>query len=280
MNRNFYWLLFSLLSGCIPRQSYLLSPQNASSMVYHVIPMKVDSMPSAIYVNGVFSTGQANDRGTDHVFLFQGGVHRSHNFGNFQAFYGGSLTMGSYLLAEFYKPNRDDLGNLVYPYQFDSLNHMPASNNFFGSYGFSGGINIVATHQHLKKNRHSEWRIVGIETSMQNEFGKYADLRSKLPDSAANAIYRKRFSAYLGLYTEWLWSNQQLTEFGVKISVGEDLSPGSCYGRYYSSMSLPLYTLSFNYHITKQKFTGYVQGNFGTYASNIQFGLSYRLGKK
>ena len=249
-------------------------------MVYHVIPMKSDSLKSAIYVNGIFSTGTANDQGADHVFLFQGGVHRSHNFGIFQAFYGASLSMGSYRVGEFYKPYRDNLGNLLYPYKFDSLNRTPASSNFFGSYGFSGGINIVATHQHLKKSRHSEWRILGIETSMQNEFGKYADLRSKLPDTAANAIFRKQFSAYLGLYTEWLWSNQKQTEFGFKISAGEDLSPGSCYGRYYSELSLPLFSLSLNYHVTRQKYTGFMQVNFGSYASNIQFGLSYRLGKK
>ncbi len=86
-----------------------------------------------------FLPDQQTTGAADHVFFFQGGAHRSHNFGIFQAYYGASLTMGSYRVGEFYKPFRDNPGNLLYPYKFDSLNPTPASNNFFGSYGFSGG---------------------------------------------------------------------------------------------------------------------------------------------
>jgi len=63
--------MISLL-GCVERQSYYLSPQNANSNPYRAIPMKADSLKSAIYMNGVFSTGSANDRAADHVTAFQG----------------------------------------------------------------------------------------------------------------------------------------------------------------------------------------------------------------
>jgi hypothetical protein len=239
--------------------------------------MKADSLKSAIYASIVFTTGSANDQGSDYLFVFQGSVHRSNNFGIFQAYYGANLSLGSYHVSDYY--NVHNLG-YSYPYYQDTLNHIPNSNNFFGSYGVSGGINIVTTHPHLNKNKHSEWRILGLETSLQKEFGQYADFRDKLPDSAADIIFRKHFSAYLGLYSEWLWTNRDQVEFGFKIAFGTDLFPGSDYSNFYSPSILPLHCFSIAYHVKKDHFTGFIQTNFGTSASNIQFGVSYRLGKK
>jgi hypothetical protein len=234
--------------------------------------MKADSMKSAFYMNTTFASGSANDQGADHLFVFQGSLHRSNNFGIFQAYYGANLSLGSYHVSEYYN-------YYGYSYPLDTLNHISNSNNFFGSYGVSGGINIVTTHQHVRKYRHSEWRILGLETSLQKEFGQYADFRDKLPDSAANIIFRKHFSAYMGLYTEWLWTNRDKVEFGFKMAAGMDLNPGSSYSNYYGPSILPLYFFSIAYHVKKDRFTAFIQTNFGTYADNIQFGLSYRLGK-
>ena len=246
------------------------------------MPMKHDSLKSAIYLNTVFSTGSANDRGADYVMSFQGSIHRSQQFGIFQTYFGANLSMGSYHVADYYNLNHHYYfnGGNGNPYTMDSSNHIPASGNFFGSYGVSGGINIVAPHEHIRKYRHSEWRALGLETSLQWEFGKYADLRNQLADSAANVIFRKQFSSYLGLYTEWLWTNRVQAEFGFKMAAGMDLSPGSHYSSYYASSILPLYVFSIAYHIKKDHVTGFMQINFGTYADNIQFGLTYRLGKR
>ena len=270
--------MISLL-GCVERQSYYLSPQNANSNPYRAIPMKADSLKSAIYMNGVFSTGSANDRAADHVTAFQGSFHRSNNFAIFQTYYGANLSLGSYHVTDYYNSTHNYYG-FGNPYPTDSLNHIPNSRNFFGSYGISGGINIVATHQHIRRYRHSEWRILGLETSLQREFGKYSDFRDKLPDTAANIIFRKHFSAYLGLYTEWLWTNRDKFEFGFKMGVGTDLCPGSNYSNYYGPSILPLYCFSIAYHVKKDHFTGFIQTNFGSFADNIQFGVTYRLGKK
>lgn len=270
--------VISLLNSCIYRQGYYLSPLNANSSPYHAIPMKIDSLRSAIYVNGIFSNGSANDQGADHVTAFQGGIHRSNNFSIFQAYYGANLTLGSYRVSEYYN-STIFYGGYGSPLINDSLNHIPNSVNFFGSYGVSGGIDIVTTHQHIRKYRHSEWRILGLETSLQREFGKYSDFRNKLPDTTANIIFRKHFSAYAGLYTEWIWTNKHKTEVGFKMAVGMDLSPGNCYSNYYAPSILPLHCFSIAYHVKKGHITGYIQANFGTYADNIQFGLSYRLGR-
>jgi hypothetical protein len=265
----------SLIYGCgYYRPAYYLSPQNANSNPYHERPMKSDSLNSALYANAVFFNGSANYSGTDHNFGFEGSLHRSNQFSVFQSYYGANITMGSYHVGDYYNYNYG------YNNPFDTTVHIPGSGNFFGSFGVSGGINLVATHQHRKKNRHSEWRILGIETSIQKEFGNYAVWRDKLPDSLANIIYSRHFSAYLGLYTEWVWTNKHNTELGFKLAMGEDLDPGSCYRNYLAESILPLHTVSITYHVTKSHFTGFVQTNFGTYASNIQFGFSYRLGKK
>jgi hypothetical protein len=274
-------LLISFYSGCIPeREEYLLSPLNAGSNPYRTIPMKNDSLKSGIYVNGVFSSGSASDRGADHVTMFQGSLHRSNNFGVFQAYYGANLSLGSYYVEDYYSLNHNFNGGGGYPFLIDSSNHIPATHKFFGSYGISGGINIVATHQHVRIYRHSEWRILGLETSLQKEFGSYSDMRNKLPDSAANIIFRRHFSAYLGLYSEWLWTNHNKIAFGFKLAAGTDLNPGNNYSQYYAQSILPLYCFSITYHMSKDPFTVFIQTNFGTYADNIQFGISYRLGKK
>lgn len=197
-----------------------------------------------------------------------------------QAYYGANLSLGSYYIENYYNLSYNyNLGN-GYPYLRDSTNHIPASHKFFGSYGISGGINIVSTHEHVRKYRHSEWRILGVETSLQKEFGTYSNMREKIPDTAANIIFRKQFSAYLGLYTEWLWTNRDKIEFGLKMATGTDLNPGSSYSDYYAASILPLYSFSIAFHVKKNRYTGFIQTNFGTYADNIQFGLSYRLGKK
>jgi hypothetical protein len=271
-------LTLFLLNGCVPeRQGYLLSPQNASSNTYHVIPMITDSIRSSMYVSGIFSTGTANDHASDQVNMFQGSLHRSNHFGVFQSYYGVNFSLGSYHVKEYYNFNYDFNGNSGNPYIRDSSNHIPDSHQFFGSYGFSGGINIVTAHEHSLKYRHSEWRILGLETSLQNEFGSYSDMRGKLPDTAANVIFRKKFSAYLGLYTEWLWTDRHQIESGFKMAAGMDLNPGNCYTNYYAPSILPLYCFSLTYHVRKDRYTGFIQTNFGTYADNIQIGFSYRL---
>jgi hypothetical protein len=270
-------IIIPLFTSCIERRSYYLSPQNANSSPYHAIPMKGDSLKSAIYASTVFTSGYANVQSSDHLFAFQGSVHRSNNFGFFQAYYGANLSLGSYHVSDYY--NIYNLG-YNYPYFQDTLNHIPNSNNFFGSYGVSAGINIVTTNQHVKKYKHSEWRILGLETSLQNEFGAYSDFRDKLSDTAASIIFRKHFSAYMGLYSEWLWTNKDQFEFGVKMGFGTDLNPGSSYTNYYGPSILPLRCFSIAWHVKKDHFTGFIQTNFGSYATNIQWGLSYRLGKK
>lgn len=276
------FLFVTCFSSCLyERHGYYLSPQNSNSHPYQPIPMKADSLKSAIYANAVFATGTANDYGTDWINVFMMGLHRSHNFGDFQAYYGANLSLGSYHLADYYNSHYVYSGGLFGTYiPGDSLYHIPGSAKFFGGYGVSGGINFVTTSHHEKYGKHAEWRVLGVETSLQNEFGEYKDFRKNLPDSAANIIFRNHFTAYLGFYTEWLWTNRSLMEFGFKIVGGWLLnSPGNYSNWNNSNYIFPVTYFSPSFHVTKDHYTGFIQFNFGTYADNFQFGFTYHLGK-
>ncbi len=262
--------------GCTPeRQGYLLSPQNNTSLPYHAIPMKEDSLRGATYLSGIFTMGSANARLADGLYALQGNIHRSNNLGLIQIYYGANLTLGSYLISDFYNYSHYP----GYPTAGDSLNHTPSSTHSFGSYGIMGGLNIVKTHSHIRKSTFSEWRILGLETSLQNEFGNYADYRHSLPDSAMNIIFRKHFNAYLGIYTEWLWTSRNKMEYGIKLSAGTDLNQTANFSNYYAYSIFPLYTFSIAVHVRKDRFVGFVQTNMSNYAANVQLGFNYRLGK-
>ncbi len=276
------FIYLTLFSSCFTeRQAYFLAPQNAAANPYHAMPMKSDSLKSAFYANGVYTNGSANDRQSDHVWSLEGSLHRSHNFGIFQAYYGANLTLGSYNISDYYRSDYRYSGGFIGTYYpVDTPYHIAATNKFFGAYGVSGGINLVMSHEHKKYNKHSEWRALGLETSLQNEFGEYNQFRKNLSDTGANVNFRNSFSAYLGLYTEWVWTSRYKTEGGVKLAWGLCINPENNYLKYLDRPITPLLNFSVNWHVTRNRYTGFMQINLGTYADNIQFGLTYRLTKK
>src|SRR4030095_6306622 len=99
MNPNLISAFFIVLlfSSClVHRRGMYLSPLDSQSNPYHTIPLKSDSLKSAVYGSLVYTTGTANDQGRDWVNAGQASIFRSHNLGNFQAYYGGNITLGSY----------------------------------------------------------------------------------------------------------------------------------------------------------------------------------------
>src|SRR5450432_3183904 len=102
-------------SSCIST-AYFYSPANASSVPYHAIPLKSDSLKGATYASSFFTLGGANDGWRDGVYAFQGRIHRSNNFGNFQAYHGANLSLGTYHIAEY-----DNVEHPYYPY--DTLSY-------------------------------------------------------------------------------------------------------------------------------------------------------------
>jgi len=256
--RKIHLLFFTAITlGLIScNETAYLSPFNTISHTYHTIPLKSDSLKGATYVNANLTAGSANFDLNDNVFCFNTGLDRSFNFGNFQAYCSGNLSLGNYQLRES-------------PYD----NYQPsdtANNKFFGGYGFNGAINVV-----LPFDDGGEWRIIGLETSLQNEFGNYLQFRKNFLDPNALIVQTSNWINTLGVYTEFAWPARHNGSFGFKIaSGGTFVSPQHYYGT--DSYHRPGY-FTITYRLTKNRTTGFLEWATGTYATNLQLGVNYRL---
>jgi hypothetical protein len=231
--------------------------------------MHADSTKSASYLNAAISLGGANEGQTDSKFSFTADVSRSHNFGILQGYYGAGFTGGSYKLKPYDTVNNNSSVN-------SSVINQHKGTYFFGGGGFDGGINFVTG------SRNFEWRIFGVETSLRQEFGKYARVRDAIPDSAATLIVRSRFFGTLGVFTEFVGKGKY-TETGCKMGWGTVL--GSDYHDFafkdtYFAMYPPNFRyFSINVHVTNNKLTSYLQTNFAKKASAFMLGMNYRISK-
>jgi len=123
-----------------------LSPVNSITNTYHTIPLKSDSLKSAVYASLLFSTGSANDKGWDWIRAGQASIYRSHNLDKCQAYYGANISLGNYYLTDFYNSHyTTGQPSLWGPGDnpIDTFYHIPGNSYFFGSYGLSAGINGV-----------------------------------------------------------------------------------------------------------------------------------------
>jgi hypothetical protein len=270
---KFQAALFSFISicffSCIGRQAYYVSPFNGITSPYHSIPMRADSIKSASYLNATISLGGANEGGTDSRFSFTTDVSRSHNFGIMQGYYGAGLTLGSYKLKPY-----DSVGNSgTVNY---TLINQHAGTYFFGGGGFDGGINFVTGSEDF------EWRIFGVETSLRQEFGRYAQVRNEIPDSAATLIVRNKFFGTAGVFTEFIGKGRH-TETGCKLGwgtvLGNDYHNFNFKDSYFANNPPHFNYFTLNLHITNNKVTSYIQTNFARKASAFFLGMNYRISK-
>jgi hypothetical protein len=247
----FFCLLIAAFVTSCTTPHYYTSPLNNTSQYYHSIPLRSDSVKSATYVNGIITLGSA-ESGLDNVYAFNGNISRSHNLKFIQAYYGIGLTVGDYIIQKL----------------STTTITIPPTDNSFGAYGFNGGINLVVPFG----NKGSEWRIAGIETSIQNEFGNYLKFRRSNVDS--KTIESNNWTTTIGGYSEIVWKLQKGYQFGYKLSCGESLAPAN-----YGIHDIPVYLLN-TFHFTRENATAFMQINAGTYAEGIQLGINYRISKK
>ncbi len=247
--------------------AYYLTPFDINSNHYHNIPLHTDSFKAATYVHAVFTGGNANDNARDFLYAFQFNLHRAHNFGNFQAYYGGGFSLGSYLVGNYTTYDH-------YYYPRDTSFNIPYSQQFFGSYGLNAGMNWVIPFA----NGRGEWRTIGFQASVENEFGDYLKFRKNLPDSVVNINAKYSLTTTLGGASEIIWKTRHGTSIGYKIAGGGSLVPSkkyfgneNSYRPYYTSQTL---------HVTKGRWTGFGQINNGLYSVSFQFGINYRLSKR
>jgi hypothetical protein len=264
-----------LLTGCVVRQAYFVSPFNGNNLEYHPIPKAGGSIHTALYSSLTYSNGSANDYGTDYLWSLHTSIHASHQYGKVQFHYGMGLTLGRYTMGRW----RVDTGyrgyslipNTALPTAVQ-LNGYSGEHSF-GGYGFQGGVNGVTAF------RGGEWRYLGIETSVTQEYGNYLAVRKQMPDSIATLINRSPVFATLGVTTEIVGHDRQ-GEFGFKWALGWAL--GHSYSNPQiednaSGESLHYMYFNFTFHYTYRQFTGYLQLNDATKARLIYLGINYRL---
>ncbi len=263
-----------LLPGCfsVPIQhAYFPSPLNGIANDYHPIPLVRDSAHTAVYAQGAFLAGTANSKNRDDISAFRTSLTVAHHSKHFQAYYGGNLTLGNYHMGLW---DSGYAGSSTPKYNADILNSHSGP-HFFGGAGFHGGANFVIA------GRDAEWRVLGIETSLNHEFGDYLSLRRQLPDSAATLLVRKSFFGTLGLSSELVGVTAN-GEFGFRLSVGRVL--GNPYWNphifdFESLTPLRYWYSTFSFHYTQGRYTGFGQLNSGSKAFAFSLGLAYRLSR-
>ena len=268
-----------LLPGCllpIPQHAYYVTPLNGNNEGYHPLPLREDTVQTAVYAGGSFFTGAANEEGTDY---FNGGrlsLSVAHHYGMFQFYYGLDGTLGSYTLGRWDSGYTNTLFPLrtAPPVHADILNRYSGPRTF-GSAGFQTGVNAVVPV------RGGEWRFLGLETSLNREFGDYLSFRKRLPDSLVSLDIRSSFVGTFGISSERVGRTRH-GEFGFRLAYGWML--GTAYRNLHiyddvSARYLRYRYFTFSFHYTYERYTGFMLLNAATKASSIQVGVQYRLSK-
>ena len=264
-------VILSLFTKCATT-SYYLNAFNGNHHYYHSIPLKSDSVTSAMYLSSTVSLGFANFH--DRVKSITTNFHRSHSLGTVQAYYGANVSVGQY---EVNKQRPNFYGTLD-TVRINTFNQM-TGRKIFGGYGLDGGLNIVVP---IGRSG-AEWRILGFETSLQEEFGSYLKFRRNIPDSVAQVNMKSSFFPTIGLTTEIMYRWHHLFT-GYRIAIGtslkkEDQNRISLSGFLKGQGTNPFYfvqTITYIY----QNLTMYWQLNIASYSVFLQGGFNYNIHSK
>lgn len=260
----------TLVMASCTRYAYFQSPMHVNSNAYRTVPFKGDSLKSAIYASGTLTAGGAGESLRDGVTAFIGSLHRAHSFGNFEAYYGGTLALGNYKVdsvnqttdARFRNRNLDDV-----------LINSRSGNKFFGATGAVAGINLSVPF-----TNGGEWRIAGAEFSWTHELGSYYAFRNSLPDTAANLVDRHRNFYTAALSTEFIFRIGR-GYLGYKCALVKSLRNLAYYDedrkRSYWTSAYATQTL----HISQGRITGFCQVSFGSRAAAVQFGANVLISR-
>jgi hypothetical protein len=256
-------IIIFVFSGCYT-SSYYLSPYNANSNAYKTLPRQCDSNQHAWYAAGNIVAGNANAGQVDKTFYAAAHLYKAFKAGKYiQSYIGANVNAGSY------KVQQNDNAVFIRPYN-SFLN-----NSGFGKKNFSGvGIN-AGVHATISIDKFAEWRIIGLETSLQQEFGDYLAFRKNLSDTSAKIIARSSFYSTLGFTSELIVGDAK-QYLSLRTAAGTSLNR---YKNKYNIYTLqPLY-FSNSMAYTYQQLTLYIQLNIGSRAKSFQSGINVKLAK-
>jgi hypothetical protein len=255
-----------LLGGCFSRNAYYQNPLHTNSSSYKAIPLTSEKINAVTYASGAITTGAANEHIRDGFTAIMGSVHRSHNLGHFQAYYGLNGAWGRYRIGTM-------SGTLDARFLDDSLINSRSGAKVFGALGAVGGFNVVVPFRYG-----GEWRVLGTEVSWNHEFGQYLQFRKQLPDSAANLIDRNQQSLSISFSTEILMPvGKDLV--GCKTAVVFNPHRINGHNQMGSSTKYSSAYWSNTLHLTMRQVTIFGQLNIGSYAVGLQLGTNVRIGK-
>lgn len=251
-----------LLTGCASISASFFSPLNGNAPAYRSMIVKQDSLRAASHISGSVYLGAANEfTHPNAVFAVNTSVSRSHVIGKFGLRYGLNLGLGGFHVAKMDKSSLTDPA--VDPEYISSHK----GNYFFGSYGADGAVH------YLYNNERVEWRVIGIEWSVNNEFGNYLSFRKQMPATASPYIDRGSWFNTAGIYTEVVDVHKGGRRNSFKFGTGQSIP-----SRKYPSRTFHFRYYSFAFTVTRDKWTGSTLYIAGQKAYGLQLGLSYRLG--
>ncbi|WP_162915622.1 hypothetical protein [Paraflavitalea soli] len=272
MRKILPFTLFILLLTSCTRYAIYQSPLHINTNQYRPTPMHQEGTPAATYAGFHFAAGGANHRWHDPTYSFAGTLHRSHNFGNFQASYGTNLILGNYSVRGFNIMDSIPFSDRA-AFDIAGINSR-AGNKFFGAWGFTGSINVRTD---VGKG---EWRVLGTELTWNNEFGEYQSYRRKLPPGMATMVDRHRNYFTYGFFTEILGPVGAGQTLGYKVAwiaaahqVHDERGIGQDFGRENYHPGYLSQTLHFTFGTT----TLYGAFSLGSYAFDCKVGASLRL---
>lgn len=269
------------LAACftVPQQAYYVSPLNGNAEDYHPQPLLCDSSTTGFYVRSAWFGGSANDLGNDRLSGWNLSVYAAHHAGHIQFFGGLDLSLGNYNVGKwdtsYQFPSILNLVQWAPPGQSQNLRPF-AGPKFFGSTGISGGVDFAVPFR-----SGGEWRVIGLETSLQREFGDYLSFRRQLPDSLVTLVVRNRLFGTLGASTEIIGRLGPEGEWGIRWAMGGVLGPDYNHLHIYDNVSqqpLVYKYVDLSLHFSYSHFTLYFQLNSATKASTGHIGLVYRMG--
>lgn len=246
-------------ASCISR-SYYVSPAFGNNH-YVTKPLQKSNEQSALYANGAFSIGNANDALRDNQYAFQGNIYNVHQFSLFKAWYGGGLSLGSYEVTSSHMLI-DNRGN-------KNLEGW----KFFGTGNIEGGATVV-----MPFGNGGEWRVLGISGNLYNEFGKYHSFRNSLNPDSVSGVATSRTLGSLGFSTEIVGKLRNG-------SVGWTLQANMMLGSQYKDTEFgknPYNKERYSYvsntvQLTLNELTYYAQANIGVRLLNCQMGVNYKI---
>jgi hypothetical protein len=258
------FLLFFLPSCFIEQQAFYLSPKHATSNHYKTIPLVSDSFRAASYVSATVNAGGANHRLLDGNAALLLNFHQGRTWRHLQVSYGAGVTAGLYDIAPIIFPGNGVNAEWINP---------RSGTNFYGNYGAHGGVNYVYPWA-----SGGEWRILGIEATVQQEFGAYQRFRKDLPVSGANIIERSNLYGGFTVYSDIIGRFSDGSTIGYKMAFSQSFRKLSgMLSNLDQVEGYPKY-MSHTVHITLDAWTGYGQLNSGSDATNVQLGMVRRIG--